>query len=101
MFTTAGDTFLIIGDSEGTAISPTAAGRAARTGAEGIAAARTEATDKATSAGDFMPSILVGRAAKKPGLEPRFEPRARLLVTASRDFACGKSVRNLCIDWAQ
>lgn len=52
MFTMAGETFLIIGESEGTGVSPTAEGMAAE--AIGPTAARTSQAASARGV-DFMP----------------------------------------------
>src|SRR5258708_15375518 len=58
MFTMAGETFLIIGDREGTGVSPTAEGMAA--GAIGAAAARTSQAEQ-TREVDFMPRSYLRR----------------------------------------
>jgi hypothetical protein len=58
MFTMAGETFLIIGESEGTGVSPTAEGIAA--GALGATTARTSQATKAKGMG-FMPRSYLRR----------------------------------------
>src|SRR6185437_389797 len=106
MFTTAGETFLIIGDSEGTCISPTTAGKAAVAGA--AAGSRTRAA-RARSI-RFMVGFPAGYAGFSPGNGAASLAGQRVAINSSggedlRGFlavACGLRTRrapvgNLCL----
>ncbi len=91
MFTMAGETFLIIGDSDGTGVSPTAEGMAARTGV--AAAARTSqaaqtsgaATELASDVAqeiDFMPRSYLRRHRES------VPPQGNVALVKCRSFKC-------------